>query len=237
LGRPVALGSLLTAGEAGAAVPKTEILGRWKGTSICTKIPGNEFCRDEVVVYEFVDVASEPDAVKLKAAKIVEGREEPMYEVEFRYEAGQRRWACEFVRPRAHGIWMYAVRGRELTGTLLLLPDRAVARNVAARREAVAAPAGRRVRYEAMVFVGYDNASERYVAHWIDVYGGRFSETLGYGRRENESVQFVFEYPDGPFHNTFQWDPKASSWTFLLESKRPSGQWLPFAEDRLQRAE
>ena len=35
--------------------------------------------------------------------------------------------------------------------------------------------------YEAMVFIGYDNTSERCVAHWIDVFGGRFSETLGYG--------------------------------------------------------
>lgn len=33
--------------------------------------------------------------------------------------------------------------------------------------------------YEAMVFIGYDNTSERYVVHWIDVFGGRFSETLG----------------------------------------------------------
>src|SRR5262245_31255793 len=32
--------------------------------------------------------------------------------------------------------------------------------------------------YEAMIFIGYDNASERYVAHWIDVFGGRISETL-----------------------------------------------------------
>src|SRR5579864_3631489 len=37
--------------------------------------------------------------------------------------------------------------------------------------------------YEADVYVGYDNASERYVIHWIDIYGGRFSETLGYGTR------------------------------------------------------
>lgn len=131
----VALAALLTAGEAGAAAPKAEVLGRWKGTSICTKIPGNEFCRDEVVVYEFMDVASDPDLVKLKAAKVVEGREEPMYELDFRYEAGQRRWTCEFVRPRAHGVWIYGVRGGELTGTLLLLPDRTVARNVAARRD------------------------------------------------------------------------------------------------------
>jgi len=27
--------------------------------------------------------------------------------------------------------------------------------------------------------IGYDNLSERYVAHWLDFFGGRFSETLG----------------------------------------------------------
>jgi hypothetical protein len=31
-------------------------------------------------------------------------------------------------------------------------------------------------QYEAMVFIGYDNTSERYVAHWIDIFGGRFSK-------------------------------------------------------------
>jgi len=90
-------------------------------------------------------------------------------------------------------------------------------------------------QYEAMAFIGYDNASERYVAHWIDVYGGRFSETLGYGRRESDSIRFVFEYPDGPFHNTFTWNREAKTWTFLMETKNASGQWAPFARDELRR--
>jgi Protein of unknown function (DUF1579) len=68
-----------------------------------------------------------------------------------------------------------------------------------------AAPSG----YEAMVFIGYDNASERYVAHWIDVFGGRFSETLGYGTRDGNAIRIVFEYPDGPFYNTYTFDPAA----------------------------
>ncbi|HEY8226282.1 MAG TPA: hypothetical protein VIG25_13455 [Pyrinomonadaceae bacterium] len=34
-------------------------------------------------------------------------------------------------------------------------------------------------QYEAMVFIGYDNTSERYVAHWIDIFGGRFSKDEG----------------------------------------------------------
>ena len=42
------------------------------------------------------------------------------------------------------------------------------------------------VPYEAMIMIGYDNASDRYVAHWNDVCGGRFSETLGYGTQAKD---------------------------------------------------
>jgi len=84
--------------------------------------------------------------------------------------------------------------------------------------------------YEAQVYIGYDNASDRYVAHWLDIYGGRFSETLGYGRRLANSVMFVFEYPDGPFHNTFAWNSAARTWHFLLEQKDATGKWTVFAD-------
>jgi hypothetical protein len=90
--------------------------------------------------------------------------------------------------------------------------------------------------YEAMVFIGYDNTSERYVAHWMDVFGGRFSETLGYGTRSGNSIRFVFEYPDGPFHNTFTWEPDKKAWTFLMRSKDKTGKWVVFAEDNLRRS-
>ncbi len=84
--------------------------------------------------------------------------------------------------------------------------------------------------YEAEVYIGYDNSSERYVAHWMDIYGGRFSETLGYGTRSGNSIKFVFEYPDGPFHNTFTWSPDSKSWHFLLEQKNEAGKWGTFAD-------
>ena len=88
--------------------------------------------------------------------------------------------------------------------------------------------------YEAMVFIGYDNTSERYVVHWLDHFGGRFSETLGYGSRSGNSIKFVFEYPDGPFYNTFTWDEKTGGWNFLLQTKNKTGQWVVFAEDTLR---
>lgn len=90
-------------------------------------------------------------------------------------------------------------------------------------------------QYEANIYIGYDNTSARYVAHLIDVFGGRFSETLGYGTRNGSSIKFVFEYPDGPFLNTFTWNKDKKSWTFLMQQKDSTGNWTLFAEDTLMR--
>ena len=87
--------------------------------------------------------------------------------------------------------------------------------------------------YQAAVYLGYDNASERYVAHWLDNFGGRFSETLGYGPRDGGAIRLVFEYPDGPFHTTFTYDPKAHTWSVLMEDRGPGGVWQEFASYNL----
>ena len=83
--------------------------------------------------------------------------------------------------------------------------------------------------YEAIVMIGYDHASDRYVAHWMDNGGGRYSETLGYGLRSGDEIMFVFEYPDGPFHTTFLWLPEKKQWQWLMKSKDNRGQWTDFA--------
>jgi hypothetical protein len=88
--------------------------------------------------------------------------------------------------------------------------------------------------YEAVVYLGYDNASERYVAHWIDQGGGRYSETLGYGSRERDGVHLVFEYPDGPFHTTFTAHADGT-WGVLMRTKNPAGAWTTFAEYTMRR--
>jgi hypothetical protein len=90
--------------------------------------------------------------------------------------------------------------------------------------------------YEALVFVGYDNMSERYVVHWLDIFGGRFSESLGFGERENnESIKFVFEYPSGPLHNTFTRNAEKDRWSVLIEQKDEKGKWSVFASEVLER--
>lgn len=89
--------------------------------------------------------------------------------------------------------------------------------------------------YQAAVYIGYDNASERYVAHWLDNFGGRFSETLGFGQRAGTAIAFVFEYPDGPFHTTFTLDPRAGTWAVLMRDRGPNGAWREFAHYALER--
>lgn len=91
-------------------------------------------------------------------------------------------------------------------------------------------------RYEATWFLGYDATSERYVVHLLDIFGARYSETLGYGTRDGNAVRFVFEYPDGPFHTTFRRSQQDDSWQWLLEQKDKDGKWSTFANLKLTRA-
>lgn len=90
--------------------------------------------------------------------------------------------------------------------------------------------------YEAIWFLGYDAVSERYVLNLMDVFGTRFSETLGYGVRDGNKIRFVFEYPDGPFHTTYIWNPDSGIWEWLMEQKRSDGKWSSFADLTLVKA-
>ena len=87
---------------------------------------------------------------------------------------------------------------------------------------------------ESILYIGFDPVSERYVAHRLDTLGGRGSETLGYGIRSGDKIQFVFEYPSGPYHFTVSWDAAAKSWQFVLESKDRQGHWSTFATQTLR---
>jgi len=90
-------------------------------------------------------------------------------------------------------------------------------------------------KYDAIWFLGYDPTSERYVLHLLDVFGARFSETLGYGTRDGNAIRFIFEYPDGPFHTTFRWSSEKDSWEWLMEQKDKDGKWTSFAGLKLTR--
>ena len=60
------------------------------------------------------------------------------------------------------------------------------------------APASER-RYDADWFVGYDEVSDRYVVHLMDVYGARFSETLGMACETETSFRWSSSILTAPF--------------------------------------
>jgi hypothetical protein len=88
--------------------------------------------------------------------------------------------------------------------------------------------------YEALVLIGFDSSTQRYVAHWCDNFGAQYSG-VGYGKRTGNMIEFVFDYPDGPFYNRFSWNPEAGAWTLLMESEGKDGKRTFFAEDTVRR--
>jgi hypothetical protein len=94
--------------------------------------------------------------------------------------------------------------------------------------------------YEANVYIGDDPVGDRLVAHWLDNFGGWWSETLGYARRtganaRRTAITFVFDYPDGPFHTTFTLGDDQSTWSVLMQDRAPDGSWRQFAHYAVRR--
>jgi hypothetical protein len=132
---------LCLAGSAAALPHQRAIVGVWRGTSSCVDRTLHPACVDETVVYEFRPLPDDRGAVRLEAKKVVGGRAETMYLLDFTYDPERKVWASEFRAPHAHGEWSYAVEGDALRGRLLDLPSRALVRTVTAMRDASSTPA------------------------------------------------------------------------------------------------
>ena len=83
--------------------------------------------------------------------------------------------------------------------------------------------------YTAKVLFGYDCIKNKYVVHWNDNFGGRFSETVGYGDKKDQSIEMLFDYPEGQLKNTFTYNKKEDSWNSHTVIK-VNEQWIPFGD-------
>lgn len=91
-----------------------------------------------------------------------------------------------------------------------------------------------KVRYESTMYVGCSSTNHRYVVNLVDIFGA--SESLGLGRRTDNSIDFAWEYPDGgAFENKFTWSPDSDTWVSELRQKDGSGKWTPWGEKKLHR--
>ena len=89
--------------------------------------------------------------------------------------------------------------------------------------------------YESIYFITYNSEKKHYVFHLFDVYGGDYSETLGFGTHEENKLTFQFDYPDGLFQNIFVWNEEDESWKMILRQQTENNTWKLFAEKKLTR--
>ena len=111
-----------------------EIVGTWRGSSVCVDRQAAPACNDEQVVYEIRGMPGKPNMVTVKADKIVDGKRVPMGDLDFTHEAKSNSWITEFENPRVHALWRLAVSGTTMTGTMMLLPSKVVVRRMDLRK-------------------------------------------------------------------------------------------------------
>jgi hypothetical protein len=124
----------LARGEGQSGGTAEEMVGTWSGSSVCVDRQAAPACNDEQVVYEIVS-SGKPNTVSVKADKVVDGKRLPMGDLEFIHDAKSGSWTSELDTPRVHALWRLTVNGAKLTGTLTLLPSKAVVRKIDLRRD------------------------------------------------------------------------------------------------------
>ena len=132
---PLLLAFAPCGGSLAAQASQPSLLGKWHGTSICTKAAWNAACNDEEAFYNFVRVPGGASKVLLHAYKRVGTAIEPMGDMEFVPDTGRGRWTSEFSNSRVHIRWNFQVADSVINGTLLMLPSMQVARTVRVRRD------------------------------------------------------------------------------------------------------
>ncbi len=88
-------------------------------------------------------------------------------------------------------------------------------------------------RYEAIYMLGHDRDAGGYTLHLFDTFGAGYARTVGIGTRRENSLEFLFEYPNGLFSNTFTWNDDSGEWTMLLRQQEETGEWKVFAKKTL----
>ena len=104
-----------------AAQDPGELLGTWRGSSVCTDRQAAPACRDEDAVYEFRP-GPRQGVVHWIADKMVDGKRQNMGELDLTYDAAEHCWKVEVASTRLKSVWRLSVSGDHLTGSARLLP-------------------------------------------------------------------------------------------------------------------
>lgn len=91
-------------------------------------------------------------------------------------------------------------------------------------------------KYEAMVFIAWNESSKQYSLAWLDVYGGFTVASIGVAPVEENQLPFVFRDEKGneDFRNRFVYSPQSDSWEWILDNV-DKGVAKPFGRVKLTR--
>ncbi len=91
--------------------------------------------------------------------------------------------------------------------------------------------------YEAIVYIGWDERAKEYQCLWLDVTGGGglSAQAIGHGKRDGDSIAFLFKGADGSlFHTTFAYDKSTDTWQWIMDGEE-NGTLHSFARLKLTR--
>jgi hypothetical protein len=117
-----------------AAHPTSELVGRWTGSSVCTKADWNAACHDEEALYDFQEGVA-PGHVLSKGYKMVNGKPEYMGDLDFAYDETAKAWVAEFSGTSVQSRWIFEPHGDDLRGRAVLLPSMRVGRTIHVTRQ------------------------------------------------------------------------------------------------------
>jgi Protein of unknown function (DUF3224) len=120
--------ALVTLTFSGAAAQTTSLAGDWTGESIC--FGNNPSCHDEKVLYHISIDSSDSTKVKIAADKIVDGKPDPMGDIDLKYDQSKQTLTGETQTPRYRLRWEFNIKGNIIEGGLYVLPDRATGRKI-----------------------------------------------------------------------------------------------------------
>ena len=112
---------------------QAEIIGSWRGTSLCVDKADFPSCHDEQVIYDVRPKGSSADTVTLRADKVVNGVREFMGEFDFGRQSDST-WVAKYENPRIHIRIVLRVRGSQMTGVMTDEPSARRIREIAVAR-------------------------------------------------------------------------------------------------------
>lgn len=122
----------LCAAQADAA--PADIVGDWRGTSLCTDRKVAPACKDEDISFVFTPIEGKTDAVHVDGRKLAQGQYVTMGEFDLTWVEAEGAWVTFFDTRGGQGKWSFRPSSGGLTGELIDMPTGAQVRKVSAKR-------------------------------------------------------------------------------------------------------